>query len=82
MSKTPSSSGKGDKRRAENAAKVRDNWDQINWSKRKTVELNEAELLKSMQQAVDHYKRELAPKRSIVKRPDVIVPPKPPDASS
>ena len=33
MANTPSSNGKGSARRTENLAKVRENWDQIDWSK-------------------------------------------------
>ena len=33
MAKTPSSNGKGSARRTENLAKVRENWDSIDWSK-------------------------------------------------
>lgn len=33
MAKTPSSNGKGSARRRENLAKVRENWDSIDWSK-------------------------------------------------
>lgn len=33
MANTPSSNGKGSARRTENLAKVRENWDSIDWSK-------------------------------------------------